>query len=66
MNLSTKQKQTHRLREQTCGSQGGAETERGGLGVWGRGTPAVTYRMEKQQGLAVQLKELDPLSWDKP
>ena len=29
MNLSTKQKQTHRLREQTGGSQG----ERGGRGV---------------------------------
>ena len=29
MNLSTKQKQTHRHREQTCGCQGG--------GVWGEG-----------------------------
>ena len=35
MNLSTKQKQTHRQREETCGSQGGAGRERGGLGVWG-------------------------------
>ena len=29
MNLSTKQKQTHRHREQTCGCQGG-----GGVGDW--------------------------------
>ena len=34
MNLSTKQKQTHRHREQTCGYQGGGEWERDGLGVW--------------------------------
>ena len=33
MNLSTKQKQTHRHREQTCGCQGmGKELD--GLGVW--------------------------------
>ena len=51
MNLSTKQKQTHRQREETCGSQGGAGRERGGLGVWGWGTPNVTYRREKRQGL---------------
>ena len=31
MNLSTKQKQTHRQREQNCGSQG----ERGGNGMDG-------------------------------
>ena len=31
MNLSTKQKQIHRHREQTGGCQGG----RDGLGVWG-------------------------------
>ena len=32
MNLSTKQKQTHRHREQTCGCQGGLG--RDGVGVW--------------------------------
>ena len=35
MNLSTKQKQTHRHREQTGGCQGGGGWEREGLGVWG-------------------------------
>ena len=33
MNLSMKQKQTHRHREQTCGCQGVGW--RDGLGVWG-------------------------------
>ena len=35
MKLSTKQKQTHRPREQTCGYQGGRGVRREGLGVWG-------------------------------
>ena len=35
MNPSTKQKQTHRRREQTCDCQGGAGRERDGLGIWG-------------------------------
>ena len=34
MNLSTKQIQTHRHREETCGCQGGGWGERDGLGVW--------------------------------
>ena len=34
MNISMKQKQTQRHREQTCGCQGGGEWEREGLGVW--------------------------------
>ena len=34
MNLPTKQKQTHRRREQTCGCHGGGG-ERDGRGVWG-------------------------------
>ena len=34
MNISTKQKQTHRYKEQTCGCQGGGGTGRDGLGVW--------------------------------
>ena len=32
--LSTKQKQTHRHREQICGCQGGRAWGRNGLGVW--------------------------------
>ena len=35
MNLSTKEKQTQRHREQTCGCQGGGGRERDGLAVWG-------------------------------
>ena len=34
MNLSMKQKQTHRHREQTCGC-GGLGGREDGLGVWG-------------------------------
>ena len=37
VNLSTKQKQMHRRREQTSGCQGGGRAGAGkdGLGVWG-------------------------------
>ena len=35
MNLSTKQKQTHRHREQTCDCQGGGSWGRDGMGDWG-------------------------------
>ena len=34
MNLSMKQKQTHRLREQTSGYQGGGGGKKEGLGIW--------------------------------
>ena len=42
MNLSTKQKQTQRHRDQTCGCQGGAEEGDGWTGNLGLG--------DKQQG----------------
>ena len=35
MNLSTKQKQIHRHREQTCGCPEGEGWELDGVGVWG-------------------------------
>ena len=35
MNLPTKQKQTHRHREQICGCQGEEGREWDGWGVWG-------------------------------
>jgi len=35
MNLSTKQKQNHRLREQTCGCQGGRVVRQGWIGSLG-------------------------------
>ena len=50
MKLSTKQKQTHRHREQTC-SVAKVEGKQGrvGLGVWDRQMQTITYRMDKQQ-----------------
>ena len=33
--IFTKQKQTHRHREQTCDCQGGGERQLDGLGIWG-------------------------------
>ena len=48
MNLSMKQKQTHRHREQTCGSQVGGGWGRDGVGVWGEQMQPITYRMNKQ------------------
>ena len=58
MNLSTKQKQTHRHREQTCGCQGGGGWARDGLGVWDQQMQTIIYRMDKQQGPTVQHREL--------
>ena len=48
MNLSIKQKQTHKHREQTCGCQGGKEREWDGWGVWGWQMQMITFRMDKQ------------------
>ena len=65
MNLSMKQKQTHRHREQTCGCQWGG-------GVWERmewefgGQQTSIYKMDKHQGPTVQHRELYSLSCDKP
>ena len=39
MNLSMKQKQTHRHREQTCGCQGGGRVEEGQSGSLGFADP---------------------------
>ena len=66
MNLSAKQKQTHRHKEQTCGCQGGREWERDGLGVWDWQMQTVIQRMDKQQGPTVQHRELYSISCDKP
>ena len=35
LNLSAKQRKTHRHRDQTCGCQGGEGKKRDGLGIWG-------------------------------
>ena len=51
MNLSIKQKQTYRHREQTCSCQRAGGREWDGLGIWGLQMQTITYRMDKQQGL---------------
>ena len=66
MNISTKQKQTHRHREQTCGCQGGGVWEREGLGVWDQQMQTIIYRTDKQQSPTVQHRELYSISCDKP
>ena len=53
MNLSTKQKQTYRHREQTCGCEGGGGRDRYELRVWGWYMQTVTFRVVKQQGPTV-------------
>ena len=66
MNISTKQKQTHKYREQTCGCQGGGEWGEEGLGVWGQQMQTIIYRMDKQQGPTVEHRGLYSISCDKP
>ena len=50
INLSTKQKKTHRHREQICGCQGGVVWVRTGLEVWDQQMQAIIYRIDNQQG----------------
>ena len=52
MNLSIKQKQTHRHGEETC-FQGEGGWGREGLEVWGQHMQTSIYRMDKQQGPTV-------------
>ena len=58
MNPSMKQKQNNKHREQTGGCQGGGSWGRDGVGVWGQQMSAFICRMDKQQGPAVQHREL--------
>ena len=51
MNLLTKQKQTHRLRELTYGYWG--EGGRGRLGVWHSRVHTATFKIDNQQGPTV-------------
>ena len=62
INLSMKQKQNHRHREETGGCQGGVKLGEG----WGEQMQAFIYRMDKRQGPAVQHRELYSISYDKP
>ena len=66
MNLSVKQKQTHKYREQICGCQGGGGREWDGQGVWGWQMQTITFRMDRQQGPTVQHRKLYSVSCDKP
>ena len=60
-NLSTKQKQTHRCREQTCGCPGQ------GVMDWEFGiNRCKLYRMDKQQSPTLQDKELYSIPCNKP
>ena len=52
MNLSTKQKETHRHREQTCVCQGG-RVGKDGLGAGDYQIQTILHRMVKQQGPTV-------------
>ena len=58
MNLSTKQKQTHRHRGWTCGSRGARAWGRQRLGVWDQQREAITCRIGKEEGPGVQHSEL--------
>ena len=66
MNLSMKQKWTHRHREQTSGCQRGRGWGWDGLEVWDQQMQTIIYRMDKQQGPTVQHRGLYSISCDKP
>ena len=51
MNWFTEQKQTHRLREWTCGYHG--ERVGGGIGVWNWHVHTVIFKIDNQQGPTV-------------
>ena len=66
MNLSTRQKQTHRYRERTCGGQEKGVWGRDRLGAWNQQMQNIIYRIDKQQGPTEQHRELYSVSCDKP
>ena len=66
MNLSRKQKQNHRYREQAGGYQGKADQGRDGVGGWGQWMQAIMYGMDKNQHATVQHRELYSAFYDKP
>ena len=68
MNLSMKQKQTHRHREQTYGCQwgGGGEGAEWEFGISRCKLLHIFNRMDKQQGHTIEHRELYPISCDKP
>ena len=54
MNIPTKQKEAHQLREQTYGCRGGGIVK----GVWDGHVHTVILKMDDQQGLIVEHREL--------
>ena len=54
MNLFTKQKQTQRLREWTCGYQWGRVEGKNRLGVWNWYVHTAIFKIDNQQGPAVK------------
>ena len=50
MNLSAKQKKTHRHREQSCSCHRWGQ---GVVGFWGEEMQTITFRMDKQWGPTV-------------
>ena len=65
MNLSTKQNQTHRYREQTRGCQGEEGWGKDEEGVWDQQRQTIIYRMDKQHGPTVQHRKLYSISYNK-
>ena len=64
MNISMKEKQTHRYKL-TCGCQEGGGLGRDGVGVWGQQMQTIIYRMDKQ-GPTIWHREAYSISCDKP
>ena len=62
MNVSMKQKQTHRYREQICGYQQGAVQGGNRIGVWDQQMQTIVYGLYKQQGPSIYHWELYSIS----
>ena len=58
MNLSTKQRNTHRCGEQASGCQGEVGLGRDGVGVWDQQMQIITCKIDKHQGPTVQHRKL--------
>ena len=65
MNISMKQKQTHRHREHTSGCQGGVKWRRYGLGIWGQQMQIIIYKIAKPQDPTEQQRKLYTVFCDK-
>ena len=65
MNISMKQKQTHR-ENKLAAAKGEEGQGRDVLGVRDQQMKTIVYRMEKQQGLITECREFYLISCDKP